>query len=141
MQHRSVFATIVVVAIALAVVVDNFGFPSIDSLAFTTWAQGDTFQSSTAPPHGMWAALQPRFEELARLDQDVLLDSSTYYSNRTGFVIFAGAKGEHATVEEWVLYHMFVGVDNLKVGLVGIQVKQPTGRNGSVWLGRLFRLK
>ena len=127
MHPRSVFATIVVVAIALTVIVENnVDFPgpstarSTASSAFTTRTQDGTLQSSTPAspvPHGMWAALQPRFEELAQLDRDILRDSKlNAYGKRTGFVIFAGAKGEHATVEEWVLYHMFIGVD--KVGLV-----------------------
>ena len=133
-MHRNslVFATIVVVAIALTVIVDNVGLSSIESMAVSTRtrAQDGTFRSSTAPPHGMWAALQPRFEELVRLDREILPNSNKD-GNRAGFVIFAGAKGEHATVEEWVLYHMFIGVD--KVGLAGTE--QLTGLNGSVCLG------
>ena len=60
----------------------------------------------------MWAALQPRFAELAQLDQYIVRDGDVQ-GNRTGFVIFAGAKGEHAAVEEWVMYHLFIGVDKV----------------------------
>ena len=61
----------------------------------------------------MWALLQPRFAELAELDQEVL-GISTDHGNRTGFVLFACAKGEHAVVEDWVLYHLYIGVDKVR---------------------------